>query len=510
MAASTTRYGLQKPTVGADADLWGGYLNTDLDDIDAIAGAITTTGSANAYVLTTSLSLAAYVAGQSFDIKANFTNSGAATINVDTLGAKDLRKNGTTALASGDIVSGNIYRISYDGTVFQVLGHVGAGNQPLDAALTAIADASAPSAGKVPLYSSSTAAVMADFLGRNVIINGDFNVWQRGTSFASIAHGAFSADRWLYQKSGTMVHDISRSTDVPTVAQAGRLFNYSILVDCTTADASIAAGDYCILQQKVEGYNWLPLAQRACVVSFWVKATKAGIHCVALANSAGDRTYVGEYTVNASDTWEYKTVTVTASPSAGTWNYVEGVGLSVRFTLAAGSTYQATAGAWSTGDYLGSASQVNQCDSTSNNFRICGVRLEAGSVATLEDARPFGLELAVCRRRYRKSFAYATAPAQNIGTGTGELIFTAMIAGAGSEYSPTYYFGDTMAGTPTITLYNPSAANAQIRNESRAQDCSGSTTLRVNDTGFSLQATGSASTVVGDGLGVHWTAEVEL
>lgn len=136
---NTTRYGFVKPEVGASADTWGAKLNTDLDDVDAIAGAITTTGSANAYVLTTGLSLAAYVAGQSFDIKANFTNSGAATINVDTLGAKDLRKNGTTALASGDIVSGRIYRISYDGTVFQVLGELSGTYQPLDATLTAFA-----------------------------------------------------------------------------------------------------------------------------------------------------------------------------------------------------------------------------------------------------------------------------------------------------------------------------------------------------------------------------------
>ena len=134
--ANTTRYAIVKPEVGASADTWGAKLNTNLDDLDALLGAITTTGSANAYVLTTGLSLAAYVAGQSFDIKANFTNSGAATINVDTLGAKSITKNGTTALASGDITSGNIYRVSYDGTQFQIIGFIG---QPLDATLTAIA-----------------------------------------------------------------------------------------------------------------------------------------------------------------------------------------------------------------------------------------------------------------------------------------------------------------------------------------------------------------------------------
>lgn len=137
--ANTTLYGLVKPEVGASADSWGGKLNQDYDDIDALLGAITTTGSSNAYVLTTGLSLAAYVSGQSFLIKANFTNSGAATINVDTLGAKSLVKGASTALASGDITSGAIYRIAYDGTNFIVL-NAGAGSyQPLDATLTALA-----------------------------------------------------------------------------------------------------------------------------------------------------------------------------------------------------------------------------------------------------------------------------------------------------------------------------------------------------------------------------------
>jgi hypothetical protein len=128
--------------------------------------AITTTGSANAYVLTTGLSLnsspAAYVAGQTFVIKANFTCSGAATINVDTLGAKNLTKNGTTAVASGDIVSGNIYVIAYDGTQFQVLGSVGAGIQPLDATLTAIAGLS-NSADQMMYFTAADTVAAADF-----------------------------------------------------------------------------------------------------------------------------------------------------------------------------------------------------------------------------------------------------------------------------------------------------------------------------------------------------------
>ena len=61
-------------------------------------------------------------------------------------------------------------------------------------------------------------------------ITTDFNVWQKGTSFSSVLAGIYTADRWLYLKSGSMVHDMSLSSDVPTVAQSGRLFSNSLKI----------------------------------------------------------------------------------------------------------------------------------------------------------------------------------------------------------------------------------------------------------------------------------------
>lgn len=82
---------------------------------------LTSGGSANAYTLTYSVAPAAYYTGQAFSFTANFGCTGSATLNVNGLGAKTIKKDvsGTmTALSSGDIASGAKVKVSYDGTDF--------------------------------------------------------------------------------------------------------------------------------------------------------------------------------------------------------------------------------------------------------------------------------------------------------------------------------------------------------------------------------------------------------
>ncbi len=343
----------------------------------------------------------------------------------------------------------------------------------------------------------------------NPIINGNMEIWQRGTSFVSPASGTYTADRWRVNHNTDALVTVNRSTNVPSVAQAGVLFNYSLEIDVTTADTAIGAIQHFELLHSIEGYNWRHFAQRQFTLSFWVMSPKAGIHCVRFTNSATDRTYIAEYTVNAANTWEFKTITVPASPSAGTWDYTTGVGLSIQWVLALGGSF-GTAGVWQTGVVLGTSNQVNVLDSTTNFFRITGVKPDLGSVATPIQFRAFQDELNLAKRYYQKSFPYTTAPASSAGA-FGVSTFTSAVTGVTPMYGMHVNL-QTMRVSPTITLYNPASAGSEMRNYSSNANFTSTTAPSgyISSDGFQVQGSADATASPGHVLAIHWTADAEL
>lgn len=307
------------------------------------------------------------------------------------------------------------------------------------------ASAAAGSADSAATSASNAIATLSNFAGRNKIINGKMDIAQRGTSFAAIASATYSLDRWRVDYTAS-VATISQQADVPSSNE----FQSSLRFAVTTAAASIAAGDFALIEHRVEGFNVRDLVSRAFTLSFWVRSSKTGAHCVAfrnaVANNSGDRSFIAEYTINAANTWEFKTVTIGGGliTAGENWNWTTGRGLQVGWVLAAGTTLQTTAGAWQTGNFLATANQVNCLDTIGNIFAITGVQLEVGSVNTPFEHRPYGAELALCQRYYWQSESIAS----------GELLFDLNGAAAGHRLISAVCgrLPVTMRASPTITV----------------------------------------------------------
>lgn len=231
---------------------------------------------------------------------------------------------------------------------------------------------------------------------RNLIRGGDLTVnpWRLGTSFSSIANGTTFLDNFTYVSSGTGVVDILKTVDAPTVAQAGIYTQHCLHVDVTTADASIGGTDYYGVQGTISGLDssFLGFGQtgaRTVTVSFWVKATITGNYFVAIENSAQTRAYCSQYTVNVSDTWEYKRL-VFSGDAAGTWLYTTGVGLRVFWTIASSDTYLFTPEVWNAADVrVGNATRANGLSSTANNFKLALMQVEDGAYPSAFDRVPY-------------------------------------------------------------------------------------------------------------------------
>ena len=291
---------------------------------------------------------------------------------------------------------------------------------------------------------------------RNIVINGDMQVAQRNTSVASITTGAYrTTDRWLFDVSSLGTWTMSQSTDVPS----GYGFAYSTKVDCTTADASPAAGDYLALEQAIEGQNlqYLKKGTASAVsltASFWVKSTKTGTFIVELFDSDNSRSISKSYTVVASNTWEFETVTF-AGDTTGAFTNDNGKSLVLRFWLGAGTTY--TSGTlntnWGTATNANIAvGQVNIADSTSNDFFITGIQLEAGTSATDFEFLPIDVSLRRCQR-YFQLYTYTN-------DGLNFVAQEGRYADSSGNWTNTWtYPNGDMRAIPTLT-YTDNAGNA--------------------------------------------------
>jgi hypothetical protein len=325
---------------------------------------------------------------------------------------------------------------------------------------------------------------------RNIVINGDMQIAQRSTSVASITgSGYYTLDRWDLALTSLGTWTMSQSTDTPT----GQGFANSLKLDCTTADASPSAGDLFVLQQKFEGQNLQYLKKGTAnalplTASFWVKSTKTGTFICELVDSDNTRAISKSYTVNTTNTWEFKTVTF-AGDTTGAFTNDNNTSLFLAFWLGAGSTYTSgtLATSWvSVTSANRAVGQVNIADNTANDFLITGVQLEAGEQASGFEFMPIDTNLGRCQRYYylhvKRSgnfepvgiawYETATLVATNITFKSNMRTDPTLVSGSGTDY----YRVDRNGGQDNVnsfTLGSSYETNSIIYNDSQASGTAG-------------------------------------
>ena len=329
---------------------------------------------------------------------------------------------------------------------------------------------------------------------RSVIINGAMQVAQRATTSASITTGGYyTVDRWYTTLATAGTWTQYQDADVP----AGKGFGKSLSFDCTTADASLGAGDRAMLSYRLEGQDVQRFRKgtagaKKFALSFWVKSPKTGTHIVELYDHDNGRHICKAYTVSSANTWEQKELIIDNETSNAFGNDT-GKSLEIQFYLAAGSNYTSgtLATAWAANVNANRAvGQVNCADSTSNKFFLTGVQLEAGDDCTEFEHRSYTAEYDRCCRYF---WLIANGSESAAGSGGDGL---APIA-TGNTYNSTQAF--CVIPFPTRMRTQPSiykVTGTSYWDIVQADDhdaCDDVTVNRVSTTAVSLYFNGNLS-----------------
>ena len=362
---------------------------------------------------------------------------------------------------------------------------------------------------------ASRIATLEARAGTNLVYNGAMQVAQRGTSVAGITStGYYTADRWKSSINALGTWTQSVENDAPT----GSGFRNSLKMLCTTADAAPASGDYCVLEQVLEGQD----AQSFCkgtasakqaMLSFWVKSNTTGTYIIELRDIDNGRQVSKSFTIDTSATWERKTILYPAD-TTGAFDNDNNGSLVVLIWLAGGSTF--TSGTLNTvwgsdASENRAVGQTNLAAATNNYWQITGVQLEVGAAATDFQHLSFGDDLVRCQRYFEKSFNYGTAPAHN--TGGGRFHNNCGSLGCGGNTYGRVEWQVAKRANPTMRFYDSQASHPATENWWRSfSGCSSGTAVSTGISWSAYQnfAVGYMQYATGEAFSFEWTAEAEL
>lgn len=420
-------------------------------------------GTANALTLTLSPAITAYNNGLTVrGVTGTSANTGDATLAVNGLAATQILLNGLQ-LDAGDLPANTEVEFTYYNSKWWYRP----APQPISAQLqTGLA---------------------------NLIDNCDGAIAQDGANISGIADNGHGLDRWRALSNGSTVDMLQNMTGLPSGAAARMIVR--------TVGANVKFG----VIQIIPSSRTTPLRGRAITLGVQTSISDARLGNMKIGVMEWTSTADGT-TADPISAWGADGVTPTLAANWAFLNTPANIGsTTASFTT---STVTVTVGA--SANNL--AVFVWNDDATVNAadfFNLTRVTLNDGRVAMPCETRPFSIALMMCQAFYRKSFAYGSAPATNFGL-TGSVRWRALGTGAVATEAPMIFFAPPMNAAPTVTIYNPSAANNQIRNVTDGADFSASSGANITADSFVITGTGNAGQAVNEQLAAHYMADARL
>lgn len=462
-------------------------FNSDFIDLyDCLEGALSgytgavSNGTSNAQTVTYTNGPSTYSTGTiySFIVGSGLTNTGAATVNINGLGAKSVEIDGQP-LVGGEMAAGTSVALMYDGTFLQLL---------------------ASPAARTP--------------APNILINGavDLDQENEGAAVAFINGGVnFGPDEWelggTTAANGITIQRVSWTGNA--AAPESLLFSHAVQVTIATGSATVGSGDWLDINNVIEGQNLAAsgegtAAAKSLSLSFCLESSVADATISVGLRSSNEnqsfRAYMEPITLGAANT-PVCTGFVIPGDTAGTWSLLgnSARGADVVFGLEAGVGQQMASGNWvtpPTADAAGTGGQTQLTTITGATLTITGVKLELSPVPTPFVRLAFGEELARAQRYYQKSYDIGTAPgtATTVGNVAG---IAPSSSPAGGIVNVPVFFKTTMRCDPTITLYSPvNGASGEI-NAPTGGDNAAASADYSQMTGFSAFTNNSGGTLTG-------------
>jgi len=250
-------------------------------------------------------------------------------------------------------------------------------------------------------------ALLGNVQPKNMWINGDQRIWQRGTTRTGIGSSTETviSDRWRNYQAGTAGRCTwSQSTDAPTG------YANSAKLEVTTADTSVDANHRWNVAYRMEPAEFEHLGfgkstGLGFTIQFWVKSSVTGTYSIDVYKNGTNPTCKRNFTIDSPNTWEFKVMT---------WPHSTlGVGsdISTWIWLQAGSNYTTDRGeTWtSSTDGRAHGQTANMYSTVGNTFYITGLQMAPGKHPSglPFERRTYSEELALCQRYFERYYPAA-------------------------------------------------------------------------------------------------------